>query len=309
MPQNAEDRHSQTAFPADLAETRTDAERSARCFIVDDSRAIRQVLRLALAGSSVHCEEFGEVPSMLAALGDNMPDLVFLDISLGGSDGVEGIRGLAERGYRGTVQLVSGLDLKIIEEVRRIGERHGLRMLPVMRKPFRAEAVNRVVQDLLADIAAPKQSVEANTVSAEWNYPQFSLEELLRTDRLELWYQPKFNLKKMRLAGVEGLVRGKDPERGLIMPGAFLPNADAQSMHKLSEYVLLKALADWNDFAVAGFPLRIAVNMPVESLLKLDIPMLVRENQPKSPDWPGLILEVTEDQVVRDITLAREIAI
>jgi EAL domain-containing protein (putative c-di-GMP-specific phosphodiesterase class I) len=35
---------------------------------------------------------------------------------------------------------------------------------------------------------------------------------------------------------------------------------------------------------------------------------MVRENRPKSDRWPGLILEVTEDQVVRDISLAHEIA-
>jgi EAL domain-containing protein (putative c-di-GMP-specific phosphodiesterase class I) len=40
----------------------------------------------------------------------------------------------------------------------------------------------------------------------------------------------------------------------------------------------------------------------------LPIATLVRENRPKSDRWPGLILEVTEDQVVRDIPLAHEIA-
>src|SRR5215472_14072556 len=35
---------------------------------------------------------------------------------------------------------------------------------------------------------------------------------------------------------------------------------------------------------------------------------LVREYRPKSERWPGLIVEVTEDQIVRDIALARDIA-
>jgi EAL domain-containing protein (putative c-di-GMP-specific phosphodiesterase class I) len=51
-----------------------------------------------------------------------------------------------------------------------------------------------------------------------------------------------------------------------------------------------------------------ALNVPVSALVKLPIAMLIRENRPKSEKWPGLILEVTEDQIVRDIPLAHEIA-
>ena len=40
----------------------------------------------------------------------------------------------------------------------------------------------------------------------------------------------------------------------------------------------------------------------------MPIAELVAEYRPKSEQWPGLILEVTEDQIVRDIALANEIA-
>jgi EAL domain-containing protein (putative c-di-GMP-specific phosphodiesterase class I) len=61
-------------------------------------------------------------------------------------------------------------------------------------------------------------------------------------------------------------------------------------------------------FEDAGFNLHLAINVPVGVLLKLPIPSLVAEYRPKSARWPGLILEVTEDQIVRDIVLAKEIA-
>jgi EAL domain-containing protein (putative c-di-GMP-specific phosphodiesterase class I) len=35
---------------------------------------------------------------------------------------------------------------------------------------------------------------------------------------------------------------------------------------------------------------------------------LVEEHKPRSERWPGIIVEVTEDQVVRDLRLAQEIA-
>ena len=284
------------------------SRQSPLCFIVDDDRAVRQVIRLALSGTNIRCCEFSDVPSMLAALGAGMPELIIMDISLGGSDAVEGIRGLAERNYKGVLQIVSGLDVKIIEDVSRIGERHGLRMMPVMRKPFRTDALSRIVQELLDGGLARVRNEQPGAAAQDWNYAPVSLEQLLRTNRLELWYQPKFDLKRMRLAGAEGLIRGKDLDRGLLLPGSFLPNADERSMLKLTERVLLAALADWNEFSIAGFPLRLAINVPVDALFKLPISMLVREHRPADPDWPGLLLEVTEDQVVRDIPLAQEVA-
>ncbi len=277
------------------------------CFVVDDDRSVRQVLKLALAGAGVRCQEFADVPALLAALGAGMPDLVILDISLDGSDAVEGIRGLTERGYRGMLQIMSGLDLKTIEDVSRIGERHGFRMLPVMRKPFRAEALNRLVRQYLSGAAARAAGPAPTSAPAEPQVDAVSLEELLRANRIEVWYQPKFDLRARTLAGAECLARGRHP-KGVLLPGVFLPGADEHSMLKLTERVLTAALADWPEFAAAGSPMRLAVNVPVACLMRPEIPVLVREHRPKDANWPGLILEVTEDQVLRDIALAHEMA-
>src|SRR5258708_8024772 len=38
------------------------------------------------------------------------------------------------------------------------------------------------------------------------------------------------------------------------------------------------------------------------------MPALVRQYRPADPKWPGLILEVTEAQMIRDIELAHEVA-
>jgi EAL domain-containing protein (putative c-di-GMP-specific phosphodiesterase class I) len=138
--------------------------------------------------------------------------------------------------------------------------------------------------------------------------PRVGLDEILRNDWLQLWYQPKIDLKQKSLAGAEGLVRAAHPDQGIIPPGAFLPNASQESMQKLTERIILTALADWARFAEHGFALKMALNVPVSALVMLPISTIVRENRPKSDKWPGLILEVTEDQIVRDIPLAHEIA-
>jgi EAL domain-containing protein (putative c-di-GMP-specific phosphodiesterase class I) len=138
--------------------------------------------------------------------------------------------------------------------------------------------------------------------------PRIEIGEALRNNWFEIWYQPKIDLKRKCLAGAEALARIRHPALGVLLPGSFLPAATEESIMLLTEHALLSTLRAWSTFDAAGFNLHLAINVPVSVLLKLPIPGIVRENRPKAEHWPGLILEVTEDQIVRDIALAHEIA-
>jgi EAL domain-containing protein (putative c-di-GMP-specific phosphodiesterase class I)/FixJ family two-component response regulator len=279
-------------------------------FIVEDEPGIRQIICYSLHNYGIQTNEFEAATAALDALKNQLPDLFFLDVSLKGSDAIDVIRGLAQRGYPGTIQLMSGKDPSLLEEIRRVGERHSLRMLAPLRKPFRPEAIRRIVREHLSDHLLPNASKAgpAAIAAKPTQAPKENLDELMRNKQLELWYQPKIDLKHRSLVGVEGLVRGNHPERGIIPPDAFLPGASEETMFKLTETIIVSALADWSRFSEHGFNLKIALNVPVSALVKLPISAIVRDNRPKSDRWPGLILEVTEDQIVRDIPLAHEIA-
>ena len=138
--------------------------------------------------------------------------------------------------------------------------------------------------------------------------PRIAIAEALRNNWFEIWYQPKIDLKRKCLAGAEALARIRHPQLGVLLPGSFLPDVDEDSIADLAQHALLATLNDWTMFEEAGFNLHLAINVPVSVLLKLPLPRLVAEYRPKSARWPGLIVEVTEDQIVRDITLAKEIA-
>jgi len=135
---------------------------------------------------------------------------------------------------------------------------------------------------------------------------RIAVDEALHNNWLEMWYQPKIDLKRKCLAGAEALARIRHPQEGMLWPESFLPGIDEESLTNLTEYALLTTLRNWAIFADAGFNLHFAINVPASALSKLPVAELVTQNRPRSEDWPGLILEVAEDQIVRDIALAKE---
>lgn len=138
--------------------------------------------------------------------------------------------------------------------------------------------------------------------------PRIDLDEALSRGWFEIWYQPKIDLKRKCLAGAEALARIRHPNLGVLLPGSFLPHIGDDSIARLTEHALTTTLTNWSKFEEAGFNLHLAINVPVSALFKLPIPALVEEHRPKSDRWPGIILEVTEDQIVRDLKLVHEIA-
>jgi EAL domain-containing protein (putative c-di-GMP-specific phosphodiesterase class I) len=138
--------------------------------------------------------------------------------------------------------------------------------------------------------------------------PRIEIDEALHQGWFEMWYQPKIDLKRKCLAGAEALARIRHPQYGVLLPATFLPGGADGSIARLTEHALIATLTNWTMFEEAGFNLHLAINVPVGVLLKLPIPELVDRHRPKSERWPGIILEVTEDQIVRDMKLAQEIA-
>ncbi len=159
----------------------------------------------------------------------------------------------------------------------------------------------------ITNLADDEQQSQTDSVNAAVR-PRIAIAEALRNNWFEIWYQPKIDLKRKCLAGAEALARIHHPQFGVLQPGNFLPEVDENSIAELAQQAVLATLLDWTMFDEAGFNLHLAINVPVNVLLKLPIPQLVAEYRPKTDRWPGLILEVTEDQIVRDTALANEIA-
>jgi EAL domain-containing protein (putative c-di-GMP-specific phosphodiesterase class I)/CheY-like chemotaxis protein len=261
------------------------------CFVVDEEGSIRHFLSLILHGAGVDTQEFADGNAFALAIAKSNPDLVFLNISLESGEAIDAILMLAKRGYVGFVQLMSHRGAAVLEHVRGVGEQYKLHMLPVLKKPFETSAIVRILQKLALGHPA--------TVAA-----RIGLDDALRNGWIEFWYQPKIDLRKKRLAGAEAFARARHPQYGILSPSAFMPGAGDADLVALAELALVSALKAATRFSKIGINLRLAVNVPVNALVKLPISDIVRTHRPQIDNWAGLIIDVTEEQIVTDLALA-----
>ena len=66
---------------------------------------------------------------------------------------------------------------------------------------------------------------------------------------------------------------------------------------------------DWFTFAAEHRSIRLAINVPASILAERDFAANVRRHLPTHASFPGLIVEITEEEAIADPELAREIAI
>ncbi len=264
------------------------------CFVVDEEATTRHFLSLIMQGAAIDTEEFTDGHALRQAMARRMPDLVVLNIGLESNDAIDSVIALGRRGYQGFVQLMSNRGVAVLDHVKSVGDEHDVRMLPGLKKPFDAPAIMAILQGLKLGQPAPAAA-------------RIKLDEALRNDWMEFWYQPKIDLRRKQLAGVEAYARVRHPQFGVLPPGAFTPGASESELIALSELALVRVLKAGLTFAKLGINLRFAVNIPVAVLVKLSIPDIVQEHRPKLEQWPGLIIDVTEEQIVSDLALAADI--
>jgi EAL domain-containing protein (putative c-di-GMP-specific phosphodiesterase class I) len=270
------------------------ANRAPLCYVVEEEASIRHFLSLILHGSGIDTEEFADGAAFRQALVKRKPDLIFINIALDSSDAIESVVALGKQGFFGFLQLMSNRGSAVLEHVKSIGEQHKVNMLPVLKKPFDTTTIIKIIQEL--KLGHPP------AIAA-----RVDLDEALKNDWIEFWYQPKIDLRKKQLAGAEAFVRANHPQHGFLPPGAFMPGATESSLLAVSEKALASVVKAGLNFAKVGVNLRLAVNIPVSALVKLQIADIVRANRPNMDNWPGLIIDVTEEQIVSDLTLANEI--
>lgn len=272
--------------------------------VIDDEAFVRKLLAHLLSRVGVNdvlaCDGGRGALDLLSQRPDI--DLIFLDLQMPDMDGVEFIRHLVSREYRGGLVLVSGEDERILHTAGRLARAHRLDVLGEIRKPVSPDALREVLARRGTQTITP-QPVQRREYDAD------ALRTAIAEGQLINHYQPKVSLENAQFAGVETLVRWQHPTDGLIGPDRFVPLAEDNGLiDALTRNVLETALRDMRTLLDGGNAIQVAVNVSMQNLNALDFPEYVtRVALAAGVPLGALMLEVTESRLMDDPLSALEI--
>jgi diguanylate cyclase (GGDEF)-like protein len=130
-----------------------------------------------------------------------------------------------------------------------------------------------------------------------------ALRHALRGNQLELHYQPRVNLATGRIVGLEGLIRWRHPERGLLGPNEFIPLAEETGLIvPMGYWVIARACHDLAQLHLRDHPpIHIAVNVSFRQFQDSQLlPTVKRLLEKTSIDPHWLEFELTETAVMQN---------
>jgi EAL domain-containing protein (putative c-di-GMP-specific phosphodiesterase class I)/CheY-like chemotaxis protein len=232
---------------------------------------------------------------LIAQVRDDRGCAVILDLHMPAADGVVVLRDLAALGATGSIYIASGADIRISSAALRLGRERGLKMAGVLPKPIRLPDLRNALQKI-------KPGDDAITPAV--------LAEAIARDEMVLHYQPRIDLRSGLTTGVEALVRWQHPQRGLLMPGAFIPMAEQSGVIRdLTHWVTKAAVRQCGLWQRQGLPAGMAVNISAADIAGYDLPDRMEELCRCAGVDPTLVtIELTETATMRDPALMMDVA-
>jgi diguanylate cyclase (GGDEF)-like protein len=138
---------------------------------------------------------------------------------------------------------------------------------------------------------------------------QAELRRALERTEFQLHYQPQVELTSHRVAGVEALLRWDHPQRGLVPPAEFIPEAEESGLIvMIGEWVIAEScrqLASWRDARTCDEDLVMSVNLSARQLADRRLVEVVEDGLRRNGVRPDrLCLEITESTVAANSVLA-----
>jgi diguanylate cyclase (GGDEF)-like protein len=134
------------------------------------------------------------------------------------------------------------------------------------------------------------------------------LRQALTNDELELYFQPKIDVRSGKVTGAEALIRWQHPTRGLVMPNTFLPLAERSGLiGPLGNWVIEAACKQARAWREKGLRMRVAINLSAHQMRQDDIVDRIAMALERYRIHPSLLTcEITESAAMEDTVATQE---
>lgn len=191
--------------------------RNLRVLIIDDQRFQRTYLMRVLREIGV--QEIYEACNGQKALDilgeiESPVDLIISDIDMPKMDGLEFLRWLGRIAPRTKILIHSVLEQSLLQSVEAMAVEYGLTPIGQLADPVTFDSLTIALER--AQLHLPNGSQDTPLVSVS------DVQEGMRQEEFEPWFQPKIDLRQGRVIGVEALLRWRRKDH-VMLPSRFLP--------------------------------------------------------------------------------------
>ena len=146
------------------------------------------------------------------------------------------------------------------------------------------------------------QAIAQLSTEAGWS---IRIKDALREHRMEMWLQPILPLRADGRAYFEALVRLRDPDGKIIMPGQFLSAAENfGNMQQIDQFALYESM----NLLAAHPKLSLSINLSARTLNNAHLPVIVERLLSASNIAPERVLfEITETAMIENLAHARQL--
>ena len=137
---------------------------------------------------------------------------------------------------------------------------------------------------------------------------EHELRYAIENEELELYFQPKLDIRTLKIESMEALVRWNHPDTGMRNPGEFISAAESSGLiNPMGKWIMDQACRQVRQWLDQGYELPVSINISPVQFRQPDLVEQINDAVAKAKIDPAYIeLEITENAILENVEVAME---